>query len=109
MRQIHGHRDPFGKLRAGSSRTERAKNGRALLWLCHGRRGHPFRVTANLCGRRGWPLLEKREKWRTPRSFVSAIEGKARVMLSALMWPTPFHDDPFHTMIPAFVAMPGIC
>ena len=24
------------------------------------------------CGRRGWPLLERREKWRTPGSFVSA-------------------------------------
>jgi hypothetical protein len=34
------------------------------------------------------PLLEKREKWRTPSSFVSAFNGKARAILSALMWPT---------------------
>ncbi|MFZ3343510.1 MAG: hypothetical protein WA213_21725 [Terriglobales bacterium] len=45
------------------------------------------RVTAKpgSAGGADGPLLEKREKWRTPNSFVSAFKGKARAVLSALM------------------------
>ena len=41
-----------------------------------------------LCGGADGPLLEKREKWRTPSSLVLAFKGKTRSVLSSLMRPT---------------------